>query len=118
MNPLWLFDTCGYVVGPAILAAGLLAIGLCLGASRPSATRRRRLSALAAAASPAAVGLAGAAFGFVVWWASGAPGAPWAARGKVCLAGAAVAAVPLAWSALLLRGGRGSGGAAPGAGPA
>src|ERR1700676_4718132 len=118
MNLLWLFDTCGYIVGPAILAAGLLAIGLCLWASRPSTPRRGRRRALVVAASPAAVGLGGAAFGFVIWWTAGAQGAPWAALGKVCLAGAVGAPGPLAWAVLLPRSGRGSGGSASVEGPA
>jgi hypothetical protein len=105
MNILWLFDTCGYIVGPAIWLAGLCAVGLCLRASRPSSTRRSRRVALAAAVSPVAVALCGVVFGLVVWWAAHVPDAPWLALGKVCLAGLVVAGLPLVWALFLLRSG-------------
>jgi hypothetical protein len=103
VNILWLFDTCGYIVGPAIMLAGLCAVGLCLWASLPASTRRVRRVALAAAVSPLAVGACGAVFGFIVWWSAHDPGSPWLGLGKVCLAGLAVAALPLVWALLLLR---------------
>ncbi len=103
MGILWLFDTCGYIVGPAIIGAGLVAVGLCLRASRRSSTPRTRRFAVVASMSPVVVGLCGAVFGFLVWWTARVPNAPWLALGKVCLAGLVVAAVPLFWSLLLLR---------------
>jgi hypothetical protein len=104
VNILWLFDTCGWIFGPAILLAGLCAVALCLRASRRSSSRRGRGVALAAAGSPLAVAVCGAVIGLVVWWAAQVPEAPWLALGKVCLAGLVVAALPLGWALFLLRG--------------
>ena len=103
MNILWLFDTCGYIFGPAILIAGLCGVGMCLRARSPSSTRRARRAALVAALSPVIVGVCGAASGLVVWWVAAVPTAPWLPLGKVCLAGLVVAALPLGWALLLLR---------------
>jgi presenilin-like A22 family membrane protease len=103
MNVLWLFDTCGYVFGPAIMAAGVFAVALCAMASRPSSPRSARHRAVAVALLPAAIGLCGALFGLAVWWVDRVPVPPWLALGKVCLAGLAMSALPLIWSLLLAR---------------
>jgi len=100
---LWLFDSCGYLVGPAILLAGLCAVGLCGWASRPASSRRARRVALVAAAAPIVIALCGVLFGLIMCWLAQAPDSPWGALGKVCLAGLVVAALPLAWAMWLLR---------------
>ena len=106
MNILWLFDTCGLIFGPAIMLAGVFALGLCLWSSLrstpPSALRR----VIAMALAPAILGVGGAVFGLGVWWTQNVPGAPWWALGKVILAGMVVSAVPLIWALLLFRGRR------------
>lgn len=103
MNALWLFDSCGYIIGPAILLAGLCGIVLCLWASRNASTRRTRQWALAVALAPIVIGLIGVVFGYVVWQSSNIPETPWGPLGKVLLAGVVVAAGPLLWATLLLR---------------
>jgi hypothetical protein len=111
MNILWLFDSCGYIFGPAILSAGLLALGLCLWANL--AQRAERLNRIAAVFSlgPVVLGLCGALFGLGLLWYLGKLGDiradNWVALGKVCLAGLVVTIPPLLWSLLLLRGRRG-----------
>jgi hypothetical protein len=110
---LWLFDTCGSIVGPAILGAGLLALALCLRASRPASSPKARRAAVAVALLPAAFGPLGALFGLIVRRLYPVPGDHWSALGKVCLAGLVVAAVPLAWSLLLARARRGPDGRLP-----
>jgi hypothetical protein len=103
MNILWLFDTCGYIVGPAILAAGLVSILLCAwGTFRSTSLRTRRL-AVALACSPIVLGVCGFLFGLVVCWREQLPDVPWLALAKVCLAGVVVASVPLLWALLLWR---------------
>ena len=104
MNILWLFDTCGYIFGPAMIIAGVFALFLCLRASRPSCPRSAQRRAVAIALSPALIGLCGALVGLALWAANRMAVDPWEACGKVCLAGMAVSAVPLIWSLLLLRG--------------
>jgi hypothetical protein len=103
MNLLWLFDSCGFIVGPAILLAAVCAVVLCFRASRSSSSRRARRLALAAAVSPVAVAVCGAASGFIVWWSAGLVESPWVALGKVCLAGLVIAALPVGWALFLLR---------------
>ncbi|HEX4612007.1 MAG TPA: hypothetical protein VH092_27670, partial [Urbifossiella sp.] len=72
MNIPWLFDTCGFIVGPAIMLAGLASLGLCLRASRASATWPQRRQAFVAAVSPVVTALLGVVFGLVVWLVDGA----------------------------------------------
>ncbi len=105
MSILSLFNTCGYIVGPAMWIAGLIALGICLRASlqpRPAPTRR---TALAVSLTPLGVGICGALFGLaMVWWAGRLPVMArenWLALGKVCLAGLVVTAPPLAWALVL-----------------
>jgi hypothetical protein len=99
----FLFGTTGWIFGPLILAAGLLALGLCLWASRRSGSPQGRRRAVAFALLPLALGVCAVLFGLVVLWLSGQKTADWLALGRACLAGLVVTVVPLAWSLLLLR---------------
>ena len=103
MNVLWLFDTCGYLFGPAIMVAGAAAVILCAWATFRSTSRRSQRRALAVAGLPMLLGLCGFLVGLIICWNARVPGVPWLALGKVCLAGAAVSAVPLIWALLLCR---------------
>jgi len=109
MNILWLFDTCGYIFGPAIMVAGVVPVLLCAGVTFRSTSRRTQRLAVALAVSPLALGLCGFLVGLVVCWSASLPSVPWLALGKVCLAGAAVSVVPLIWALLLFRTRRNSG---------
>ena len=106
---LWLFDTCGWIFGPAIMLAGLAALGLCAWATFGSLSRCVRRRAVVLAVSPLVLGVCGFFFGLGVCWYVGVPAVPWGALGKVCLAGAVVSAVPLAWALFLPRTGGESG---------
>jgi hypothetical protein len=103
MNLLWLFDTCGYILGPAIIAAGVLAVVACAWVSFRRSSRRARLRVLPLAMLPLALGLCGSLVGLIVCWTARLPAVDWLALGKVCLAGAAVTVVPLVWAILLIR---------------
>jgi hypothetical protein len=104
MGILWLFDSCGWIFGPAIMLAGLIALGVCLWASFKSALAR---VAVGFALAPAALGICAALFGFGLIWYLGQLGAMkvdnWLYLGKACLAGLVVTMPPLAWSLALLR---------------
>jgi hypothetical protein len=104
---LWLFDTAGWIFGPAIMLAGLVALLLCLRASVWARARPASRTAFVASLVPFVAGICAAIFGFVIWQCATQPAAnlsgPWLALGKVCLAGLIVTLVPLAWSLLLLR---------------
>jgi hypothetical protein len=102
-NILWLFNTCGPVVGLSMFAAGLVALGLCAWATRPASSPKGRRIAMRAALAPIVVGLCGALSGLVYFGARNLTGADWLSLGKVCLAGLVVSAVPLVWALLLLR---------------
>jgi hypothetical protein len=107
MGVLSLFNTTGYIFGPAIVLTGLLALLLCLRASSWARNRPARRVALVASLMPFAAGVCGALIGLAMWWYADKPatdnGAPWFALGKACLAGLVVTAIPLVWSSLLLR---------------
>lgn len=98
---LWLFDTCGLIVGPAMWLAGLVAVGLCVRATRRATAESRRL-AVRASLAPFALGVLGVFFGLAVCAVSHVPADP-AALLKVTLAGLLVTLPVLVW-ALLLRG--------------
>jgi hypothetical protein len=106
MGILWLFDTCGLIVGPAIWAAGLFAIWRCIRASRRSSSLYVRRSAAIYALLPLAVGICGALFGVAMLLAATQPAGlarnPWLDLAKVCLAGFVVTCIPLIWSLMLL----------------
>ncbi len=107
MGMLWLFNTTGYIFGPVILLAGLLALFLCLRASAWARNWPARRAAVAASLLPLAAGVCAALVGLAVWGLAGRPGADqaaaWLALGKASLAGLVVTLIPLAWSAWLLR---------------
>ena len=104
---LWLFSTCGLIFGPAIMLAGLVALGLCLLASRRASPPRSRRNAFFASLLPLVVAVCGALVGLVLWlalgYSSGSPLENGLALGQVCLAGLVVSFLPLLWSVLLLR---------------
>ena len=102
-----LFDSCGYIFGPAIFLAGLVALALCLWASfQPGSLRAGRLAAFTSL-GPVVLGICGALFGLVFFWYLGKlsdmKAANWVYLGKVPLAGAVVAAPSLFWALVLLR---------------
>jgi hypothetical protein len=104
MNVLALFDTTGFIIGPAMMLAGIVALVLCLRASRQPDSPRAKRVALLVSLLPFALGIFAIPFGLAAWAASGQGGTPdWLALGKACLAGLVVTAVPLVWSLLLLR---------------
>ena len=107
MGILWLFDTCGLMVGPAIWAAGLFALWRCLRASRRTSPPRSRRVAALLSLLPFAVGICGAIFGLILWQVTAQPARNpqdvWGNLGKVCLAGLVVTSLPLLWSLILLR---------------
>jgi hypothetical protein len=104
---LWLFNTTGWIFGPAILLAGLVALLLSLRASFWARTPPARRAALVASLGPLALGVCAALVGLAVWGYVHQPGAnqgvPWWALGKACLAGAVTTVIPLVWSVLLVR---------------
>jgi hypothetical protein len=107
MSFLSLFNTTGWIFGPAILLAGVVALVLCIRASLPGSAPQSRRVALFAALLPFALGICAAIVGFAVWQAAGAPAGdgfgPWPALGKACLAGLVVTVPPLGWAFLLNR---------------
>jgi hypothetical protein len=107
MGFLSLFNSCGYVFGPAIFLAGLVALGLCLWASFKSRSGRAGRIALACSLGPVVLGLCGALFGLILLWylgqLGGMSGENWLYLGKVPLSGLVVAAPSLVWALVLLR---------------
>jgi hypothetical protein len=101
-NVLGLFDTCGYIFGPAIMLAGAAALAVCGWQTFRRASERSRRLAIGVALSPTALALCGVPFGIAVGLAARAPAVAWPALGKMVLAGVVVSAVPLVW-ALFLR---------------
>lgn len=96
----------GYIFGPLMLLAGLVALAMCVRAARrPDRAAARR--ALRWSAVPPALGVVGVLFGVVVLalngqieaaWGSGAP-----YLGCTVLFGVFVAAVPALWALTLYR---------------
>jgi len=107
MNILSIFSTTGYIFGPAILVAGLIALMMCLRASSRTSSRTARKAAVVLSLLPFATSILGAFFGLAVWWWSGLqsedPWKNWLALGQTCLAGLLVTLAPLLWSLLLFR---------------
>lgn len=104
---LWLFKTAGWICGPMILLAGIIALVLCVRATRRSDSPASRRNALIGSLTPLAFGICGAIVGLVVFLVSGAPGGlqqeHWLNLGRVVLAGLVVSAIPLIWSLMLFR---------------
>jgi hypothetical protein len=98
---LWLFDTCGLITGPAMWLAGLVAVALCVRATRRADSESRRLARWASLA-PLAVGVAGVFAGLAFCAASHISADP-AALLKVTLAGLVVTLPALVWSLSLRR---------------
>jgi hypothetical protein len=106
MSIFWLFDTSGLIFGPAILLAGVVALGLCVWATRRSSPRRTQRLAVTVSFLPLAISMCGALVGAILWWSLAWPESTAATArnlGKVCLAGLVVSSVPLVWALLLLR---------------
>lgn len=103
MNPLWLFDTCGWIFGPAIMAAGVIAITMCAWVTFGSASKRARRRTVALATLPLLLGICGFLVGLALAWNQDMTSEHWLALGKVCLAGAMVTLVPLPWALWLIR---------------
>lgn len=112
---LWLFDSTGWIFGPAILLAGVLALAMCLRESVGATTVKRRRAALAWSLLPFVLGIAAALVGAALWLAGTMPEVTTsnAARrlGKACLAGLITTTPPLAWAVALVRRRRASQGA-------
>jgi hypothetical protein len=97
----------GYIFGPAMLLAGLIAVYMCVRASRAGAPDRARWVALAAALSPIAIGLLGAVFGALVLWQVGAAAQDWANAWQylacTVVFGVFVSLIPLVWAGSMRR---------------
>lgn len=102
MNLLSLFNTTGWIFGPAILLAGGVALLSCLRASSWARNPPARRTAWVVSLFPAGAGVDAMAFGFAACWRAN-QSVDWFALGKAGLAGLLVSAVPLVWAALLLR---------------
>jgi hypothetical protein len=98
---LWLFNTCGTIFGPAIWLAGIVAIVLCVRATRRPSPERRQL-AFRASLAPFALGVLGVFVGLAVC-AANQIAADAGALLKVCLAGFVVTVPALVWSLSLPR---------------
>lgn len=102
-----LFNSCGWIFGPAIFLAGLVSLGLCGWASLESKSLRASRIAAAVSLSPVALGICGALFGVAFMWSLGElanmKSDNWLYLGKVPVAGLAVAAPSLVWALILLR---------------
>jgi hypothetical protein len=105
MGIQWLFNTTGWIFGPAILLAGLVALILCLRASLWARSYGPRRAAMIWSFVPFATAVCGALFGLGLVFVVGAGPTQegWLALGKCCLAGLAVTVVPLAWAVVLVR---------------
>lgn len=106
MDFMLLLKAPGFIFGPLMLIAGLVAVVVCVRASlRPDRVSHRR--AVAWSLAPLALGLVGATYGAVHWAVSGrvAPdrGFVWLLLGYTVLFGVLVTAVPLVWATALTR---------------
>jgi len=100
---LALFNTAGYIFGPIIVIAGVVALTLCLRATLRMDSPHARRTALFGSLSPFAAGICGAIFGFIYCLLLGQQAVQWLALGKVCLAGLVVSTIPLLWCLALFR---------------
>ena len=103
---LWLFNTAGLIFGPLIVLAGIVALVLCLRATRRSDSPVSKRNALVGSLAPLVVGICGAIFGLIYFLISGPAGGLQNEHllnlGKVIFAGLVVTGVPLIWSLLLV----------------
>ncbi|MCE9532065.1 MAG: hypothetical protein K8T89_13210 [Planctomycetes bacterium] len=110
MNPLLLINSCGWIIGPAILLATILACVICFRASRKSGSPWARRHVVSVSLLPLAVGICGAVYAFAVWQAAGIPRGDaqtiWWNLGKIILTGLLFTALPLCWSLMIVRGRR------------
>jgi hypothetical protein len=96
----------GYIFGPLMMLAGLVALGMCARATlRPERLAARQ--SLVWSLLPTALGVVGAVVGAIVWALAG-PAAPAAATafaslGCTILFGAFITVIPAIWSLALLR---------------
>lgn len=99
---LWLFNTCGFIIGPLMWLAGLIAIGFCIRATR---NHDRRSLAIKVSLAPFAVGILGMIWGLILLQNVQVPNnsEAWIAIQKVGLAGWVVTTVPLLWALSLRR---------------
>jgi len=107
LSLLSLFNTAGYIFGPLIVLAGVVALVLCLRASRRTGTPRLRQTALFGSLTPLATGVLGAIVGLILLLGSGQQDGIQSEQlvnlGKVCLAGLVITISPLLWSLMLFR---------------
>ncbi len=100
---LWLFDSCGFIFGPAMFAAAGVALFLCARSTFGVPTKRTEQLLLPMSALPLLLGCCGFVVGVAVCWIENMPSFPWLVLGKVCLAGGVMSLLPLAWSLYLRR---------------
>jgi|GEM_PF-6656834 len=95
----------GWIFGPLMLIAGLVAIVMCVRAMSRDRSAARR--ALLWSLLPVVFGVVGAITGGIVWMATGqvapAPTMVWMALGGTILFGVFVAIIPTLWSIILLQ---------------
>jgi hypothetical protein len=104
---MWLFNTTGWIFGPAILLAGVVALGFCLRATLRVSPAGAPRTAFTFSLLPFALGICAALVGLGIWLAGGMPNVPVLEGtlnlGKACLAGLVTTLVPLAWALTLVR---------------
>jgi hypothetical protein len=102
MIVLELFNTLGLIFGPLVFLVGIVALALCLRATkRPDSSYARR-TALFGSLAPFVAGICAVIFGLIYCGILGLQ-VHWLDLGKACLAGLVVTAIPLLWSLMLFR---------------
>jgi hypothetical protein len=93
------FRTPGPIFGPAMFLAGIVALILCVRATRRGSPEAARL-AMHCSILPLCIGICGSLFGLGLLLASGKPVGEqeWKLLGQCTMAGMVVTAVPLLWS--------------------
>jgi hypothetical protein len=103
MNPLWLFNSLGWIFGPLVFLAGIYALVLCKWADSPQWVRR----ALICSFVPFVLSVIGAFWGLQMILDAGPQagdrGMAFYYLGKTCVAGFVVTLPALVWSLLLRR---------------